>query len=224
MCMHIHTHTCAKDECFQHYLFKNNLRQEISLTHEWTVPWHTDVCTSYPCSPLQPFFVQATKQSTLHWQSFSEETSRESSQPSEIVFKKSTVLQGFPWCTRKKRLQKYVNQGNITVQIFLRYKETDQHTQKGNVASTYKSWIWLLNLIWIKTRKASAQTTHIQAQNYKNHVLTLKYTLVTQSILCLIFLIRLAFMYHETTLDKNLKTIYSLWFWHTCDPEIRSRS
>ena len=30
------------------------------------------------------------------------------------------------------------------------------------------SWIWLLNLIWIKTRKASAQTTHIQAQNYKS--------------------------------------------------------
>ena len=30
-------------------------------------------------------------------------------------------------------------------------------------------------------------------------------------------------MYHETTLDKNLKTIDRLWFWHTCDPEIRSR-
>ena len=30
-------------------------------------------------------------------------------------------------------------------------------------------------------------------------------------------------MHHQTAVDKNLKTIYSLWFWHTCDLEIRLR-
>ena len=55
-------------------------------------------------------------------------------------------------------------------------------------------------------------------------VMLLKYTPVTQNILCFIFFMCLATMHHETTVDRNLKTICSLWFYHTCDLEIRSRS
>ena len=54
--------------------------------------------------------------------------------------------------------------------------------------------------------------------------MSLKCTPVTQSTLCLIFFICIATMYHLTTEDMKLETIGSLWFWHTCDLELRSRS
>ena len=41
-------------------------------------------------------------------------------------------------------------------------------------------------------------------------VMSLKYTPLTQSILCLIFLMCLATMCHETAVDKNLETVCSL--------------
>ena len=58
----------------------------------------------------------------------------------------------------------------------------------------------------------------------EKHIFSYEYTSVTQSRLCLIFLMCVATMDHWTTVAKNLKTIRSLWFWHTCDLEIRSRS
>ena len=74
-------------------------------------------------------------------------------------------------------------------------------------------------------RRAHVQMTDIQVQHYKNQRrLCLPYTSVTQTTLCLIFLMCVAAMFHYTRVDKNLKTICSLWFWHTCDLEIRSRS
>ena len=49
----------------------------------------------------------------------------------------------------------------------------------------------------IRTRRAKAQMTNIQVQNYLNCVsYAFKYTPVTQSILCLIFLMCAATMHH----------------------------
>ena len=76
-------------------------------------------------------------------------------------------------------------------------------------------------------KKSKCSDAHIQVQNLKKIVLvmSLKYTPVTQSILCLIL-----FMYVRTTQSlkcsghKSKKTICSLWFWQTCDFATRSRS
>ena len=38
--------------------------------------------------------------------------------------------------------------------------------------------------------------------------MSLKYTQVTQSILCWIFLVCVAIMHHLTTVDKKLKAVY----------------
>ena len=56
-----------------------------------------------------------------------------------------------------------------------------------------------------KSKRENAQATHIQVQYYKNHVMSPKCTPVTQSILCLIFLMCIATMYNSTTVDKNLE-------------------
>ena len=45
-------------------------------------------------------------------------------------------------------------------------------------------------------------------------VMSLKYTPVTQRILCLIFLMCVATLQYQTVVNKNLKTICSLWFWY----------
>ena len=64
--------------------------------------------------------------------------------------------------------------------------------------------------------------THIQVQNYKIHAsCLLKYTHI---ILCLVFLMCVATMHYQTTVDKNLKPICSLWYWNTGELEIRWRS
>ena len=61
------------------------------------------------------------------------------------------------------------------------------------------------------TRRANAQTTHIQVQNYQIvSVMSLKYTPVTQSMPCLMSLMCVASIHHLTTVDKNLKTICRL--------------
>ena len=62
----------------------------------------------------------------------------------------------------------------------------------------------------LKTKRANAQTTPSQGQNYKNGVSCVLYIhTVTQSILCWIFLMYVVTMHHQTTVDKNLKTICS---------------
>ena len=64
--------------------------------------------------------------------------------------------------------------------------------------------------------------THIQVQHDKNrvrYVVFFKYTAITQSILGLIFSVSVGTMRNYTTVDKNLKTISGLRFWHTCDFE-----
>ena len=54
--------------------------------------------------------------------------------------------------------------------------------------------------------------------------MSLKYTPVTQSIVCLIFLTCAATMHHINSwtriFEKNKTTVCSLWFWHTHDLEI----
>ena len=60
------------------------------------------------------------------------------------------------------------------------------------------------------TRRANAQTTHFHMCKIRKTVLfmSLKYTQVTQSILCWIFLVCVATMHHLTTVDKKLKAVY----------------
>ena len=81
-----------------------------------------------------------------------------------------------------------------------------------------------------KIRKANTQTTHIQVQNWKKKSylvrdMSLKYTPVTKkhtlSDLLDICKNHTAFKLRRT---RIYKTICSLWFWHTCYLETRSKS
>ena len=82
-----------------------------------------------------------------------------------------------------------------------------------------------------KTKQKKKKSKTLRPLTFKCNVMKivlimpLKYIPVTQSILCLIFLMCVATMHHYTTMDENLiYTICSLWFWHTCDLEIQERS
>ena len=94
---------------------------------------------------------------------------------------------------------------------FWKYRQ-ENHTSRGSGHTNQQ-----------ENKKSKCSDRSHKLQNYKTRVaMSLEYTPVTQSILCLIFLMCTATMCHQITVDK-IKTIYSLWFWLSWHLKIRSR-
>ena len=141
------------------------------------------------------------------------------------------------WTIQNYKNHQHLNHCTILICVQLKQKivvkysrqETQPHPKWKNKTKKQQQQqnLWNMTTNTHTTTRASTLKTHVQHWKKNNNVpiTSIKY-IVTQSILCMIFLIIYQPHNTSTMLDKNLKqnAICSLCFWHTCGLEPRSRS